>query len=195
MTKEKAREILIKKLGFDYIEYAENDNENDGSKGNLFEMLVKLEMGNTKFKGVASRGAFDTRKKIDGSMLDFEMKTGSGEIAHLSRQGVVKMSPTLRSDYIIHCLKFDPNKPLIEQEIFVIETAVMIERFQENKLTRMKPTTAMTNSPIPKELKFNDVWSFSLDGASRQKKYFNLMYELIDEGYGMMFEELLERLV
>ena len=187
------REKLIKKLGFDYIDYAiDESTENCGANGNAFEMLVKMEMKNYNFKGIAKAGKFDTTKTIDGEKLRFECKTGSGEIAHLSRQGVVKNSPTLRSDYIIYCLKFKADEPLTSQEIFVIETSEFIARASENKLTRIKMTTKMKNSDRPDELKFKDVWSLSTDGTSRGNKMISLMYELIDEGYGMTFNELLE---
>ena len=53
-------------------------------------------------------------------------------------------------------------------------------------------TTKMKNSDRPEELKFKDVWSLSTDGKSRNNKMIGLMYDLIDEGYGMMFDELLE---
>lgn len=193
MTNEKARELLIKKFGFDYIDYSMNDEtESDGAKGNAFEMLVKIAMKNYNFKGIAAPSKFDTTKTIDGEKVKFECKTGSGELAHLSRNGVLKNSPTLKSDYIIYCLRFDAYKPLTEQEIFVIETSEFIARTSENKLTRIKMTTKMKNSDRPEELKFKDVWSLSTDGASRSNKMISLMYELIDEGYGMTFNELLE---
>lgn len=187
------KEKLIKKLGYDYIDYSmDADTENNGARGNAFEMLVKMAMGNYNFKGIAKAGKFDTTKTVNGEKIRFECKTGSGEIAHLSSQGVVKNSPTLRSDYIIYCLKFEADKPLTEQEIFVIETSEFIARVSENKLTRVKMTTKMKNSDRPAELKFKDVWSLSTDGASRGNKMIDLMYRMIDEGYGMTFEELLE---
>lgn len=193
MTTEKARELLIKKFGFDYIDYSMDDEtESDGAKGNAFEMLIKIALKNYNFKGVAPRSKFDTTKTIDGTKVKFECKTGSGELAHLSRNGVLRNSPTLKSDYIIYCLKFDAYKPLTEQEIFVVETSEFLVRVSENKLTRVKMTTKMKNSDRPEELKFKDVWSLSTDGKSRNAKMIDLMYDLVDDGYGMMLAELLE---
>ena len=190
----KTRETIEKKLGYDYLGYSVSvECTNDGARGNAFEMCIKLALQNYRFKKVAKSGYFDTRKKSNnGIFMNLECKTGSGELWHLDRDGNPINSNFKKSDYVVYCYKFNPLDDLDNQEIFVIPSKIFLDRFNENKLTRTKKTTYMKNCEIPQELKYDDVFSISADGASRAKKLDRVLMDMIADGEAMYLYEFLD---
>ena len=53
-------------------------------------------------------------------------------------------------------------------------------------------TTYMKNCEIPQELKYEDVFSISADGASRAKKLDRVLMDMIASGRAMYLYEFLE---
>lgn len=194
ITVKEIREAIEKKLGYDYCEYAVSiECTNDGARGNAFEMSIKLALQNRRFKKVAKNGYFDTRKKNnDGVFMNLECKTGSGELWHIDRNGKPMNSNFQKSDYVVYCYRFDPLANLDDQEIFVVPSDVFLVELRENKLTRTKMTTYMKNCEIPNELKYDDVFSISADGASRAKKLDRVLMDMIADGRAMYLYEFLE---
>lgn len=110
-----------------------------GAHANLAEMEIKLAMNNYRFKGVAKPGVTDTKKKVDGKLCNFQIKTGEGEIANIvtdefKLMGRKRLPPEVRNhlfditpkngnifeaDYVVYCPTFDLEFP-IEYQSYVL---------------------------------------------------------------------------
>ena len=88
-----------------------------GLKGDCFELAIKDLFGYPL--KVSGKGAVDVRIKINGvkTTNKVEVKTGAGEIPN-NLKG---------NSYVVYCPVVDLNKPLNEQEGFVIKRTDFIE--------------------------------------------------------------------
>ena len=89
---------------------------NSGSDGRLYELSVKMCIGNYRFKGiVANAKCIDTTKKVNGRICKFEVKSGCGTLCNLNERGEIIDSPLLKSDFIIYTPRYYSDVPVVKQ--------------------------------------------------------------------------------
>ena len=101
--------------------------------GNAFERALHVLNGENPY--VSAKGEIDLRIKVDTSVVNFnccECKTGAGELRNDCKG----------NKYMIYCPVVDLDKPLYEQEGFVILRSVFIEGLKTSEVYRdTKKTT------------------------------------------------------
>ena len=144
---------LIERMD-NYIEWAGKQNPHvtptktisSGSHGRAFEVAVKKALGNYRSKTlVALPGKADARKRVDGSMMRIEVKSGCGELGQLDAEGNVTKS-ILDSDVVIFCPYYVPVKDATVQS-YVMTSNTFYEMLKDLGLIRLKKSTTMTKAP------------------------------------------------
>lgn len=129
-----------------YSAYAEQNNchrkpvagNNCGCDGRLYEQLVKVALGNYKFKGVAKSGHADT-KKLGNS---FEIKQGCGELGVIDENGNI-VSTVFTKDYIIYAPDYMVGDN-VKYVSWVMTTAQFLSALNECGLIRKKVSSFMS---------------------------------------------------
>lgn len=175
------------KMVRDYVAYAKTvdihqtptKGINSGVVGRALEMIIKNDLNNYNFNGVASTGRNDTTKKG----YKIEIKTGAGELATIDRDGKIK-SPLFSSDYIIYAPYADLDLEL-NQMFIVCDANEFYRRVTELGLTRLKMSTAMhRNSCLEDSEKWKDRISLQFNSGKKE----GLLFDLLDE-IGMSYSE------
>ena len=155
-----------------------NSNRQDATRGNAFERAMHELNGEKAY--VSAIGKIDLKIKVDSAVVGFnccECKTGAGELRNDCKG----------SKYMIYCPVVDLEKPLYEQEAFVILRSVFINGLKESGLYReSKKTTAGTEIHA-----IQTFWNHSKN-ARHGKKIFALLDMLYDNG--MTIQEYIDSL-
>jgi hypothetical protein len=174
----------------EYVAYAKSVNVHvkptktisSGLHGHAFERVLKFSaFGNKHFKGTSPAGRVDTRKKINGSYMSFEIKQGCGELGILDKNGKITKS-CFNTKYMIYCPDFDINRDFIKQA-YIIDTSVFLNLLGEIGLIRKKMSSAMYNRPV--ELRYHD--RITIQTFLNSEKKTNLFYDRLEE-LGESFE-------
>lgn len=158
---------------------------NSGLHGNAFEQAGKLAIGNYQFKGVAKPGRADSRKKIDGTTLKIEFKSGAGELAVIDENGLY-ISGVWDSDIVVYAPEFNPMLDVTKQA-YVFSTFDFIKVLNLAGLVRMKASSDMKD--VPEEFRYKD--RITIQSFKNSNKKYNLFYELLKE-YGVSFEKWIQ---
>lgn len=158
------------------------EGQSSGSAGNLFEMEIKLSLGNYRFVGVAKRGRPDTYKKINGKRVVIECKTGGGELNILDCNGDIVEGN--KPDWYFYCPEFFPELPA-EQQVYCITYDDFMTFLDENNLRARKYSTAMG-----KRKKAGQPWYYDRIGIQNFRsspKRYEAVLDSLDK-YGMSFK-------
>jgi len=175
---KKAMEIVN-----NYRDYAINNDcyikptkgTNSGSDGRLFEGAVKVCINNYSFKNlVASKGRIDTTKRINGKMCKFEIKSGCGTLATLNKDGSIRNSELLKSDYVIYAAEYFNQYPVCEQA-YIFPVQVFLFILEQCGLLRYKYsgeqyTTDTNGKKIRKANAYHDRLTIQTFNNSKKKK-------------------------
>lgn len=157
-----------------------------GREGKTYEALVKIALGNYRFKGISAKELrTDTRIKIDGSFVKIEIKSNAFEIARLNEDGEVIYS-IKNNDYIIYAPELNLDAP-VEMQSYVIPAELFIDQLEEAGCIRYKMTTPM----IARKKAGLDYFYDRISIQNNSVKKLNLIYDILEE-YGMRFDEFKE---
>lgn len=154
-----------------------------GRGGKAFEALVKLYLGNYKFKGIAAKEfATDTTKRINGERVKIEIKCNAFEIERLDENGATIYS-IRDNDYIVYAPDFDDRAP-VELQAYVIPAQLFINELENAGCIRLKMSTPMTARKKAGEPFFYD--RISIQNNSLKK--LDRIYDILEEN-GMSLKE------
>lgn len=157
-----------------------------GRGGKAFEALVKLYLGNYKFKGIAAKEfATDTTKRINGERVKIEIKCNAFEIARLDESGEMVYS-ICDNDYIVYAPNFDDRAP-VELQAYVIPAQLFIDELENAGCIRLKMSTPMTARKKAGEPFFYDRISIQNNSLKKLDK----IYDILEEN-GMSLKEFKE---
>ena len=157
-----------------------------GRGGKVFEALVKLYLGNYKFKGIAAKEfATDTTKRINGERVKIEIKCNAFEIARLDESGEMVYS-ICDNDYIVYAPDFDDRAP-VELQAYVIPAQLFIDELENAGCIRLKMSTPMTARKKAGEPFFYDRISIQNNSLKKLDK----IYDILEEN-GMSLKEFKE---
>ncbi len=157
-----------------------------GRGGKAFEALVKLYLGNYKFKGIAAKKfATDTTKRINGERVKIEIKCNAFEIARLDENGEMVYS-ICDNDYIVYAPDFDDRAP-VELQAYVIPAQLFIDELENAGCIRLKMSTPMTARKKAGEPFFYDRISIQNNSLKKLDK----IYDILEEN-GMSLKEFKE---
>ena len=157
-----------------------------GRGGKAFEALVKLYLGNYKFKGIAAKEfATDTTKRINGERVKIEIKCNAFEIARLDESGETVYS-ICDNDYIVYAPDFDDRAP-VELQAYVIPAQLFIDELENAGCIRLKMSTPMTARKKAGESFFYDRISIQNNSLKKLDK----IYDILEEN-GMSLKEFKE---
>ena len=157
-----------------------------GRGGKAFEGLVKLYLGNYKFKGIAAKEfAIDTTKRINGERVKIEIKCNAFEIARLDENGTTIYS-IRDNDYIVYAPDFDDRAP-VELQAYVIPAQLFIDELENAGCIRLKMSTPMTARKKAGEPFFYDRISIQNNSLKKLDK----IYDILEEN-GMNLKEFKE---
>ena len=157
-----------------------------GRGGKAFEALVKLYLGNYKFKGIAAKEfATDTIKRINGERVKIEIKCNAFEIARLDGSGETVYS-ICDNDYIVYAPDFDDRAP-VELQAYVIPAQLFIDELENAGCIRLKMSTPMTARKKAGEPFFYDRISIQNNSLKKLDK----IYDILEEN-GMSLKEFKE---
>ena len=157
-----------------------------GRGGKAFEALVKLYLGNYKFKGIAAKEfATDTTKRINGERVKIEIKCNAFEIARLDENGTTIYS-IRDNDYIVYAPDFDDRAP-VELQAYVIPAQLFIDELENAGCIRLKMSTTMTARKKAGEPFFYDRISIQNNSLKKLDK----IYDILEEN-GMSLKEFKE---
>lgn len=149
-----------------------------GFYGDTFEVAIKNLLG---YAELVSRGrSFDLIVK--GKR--YEVKTGAGELGRVGTKACAGVSR------VIYCPVYAEDKPLDEQEAFVLERDTFIQVLEEVGLYRSEKTPTNGRSQVQAIQTF---WNRSKN-APHGKKYFALI-DALYENTLMDWEDFLNELV
>lgn len=115
------------------MEYVKEFKATDsGANGKKFELMLK-EFFNMKNVTVSKQGRIDLIKYVDGQRKRFELKTASGELATLDKDGNVKDCIT-KNDFIIYQATATSN-------VYVMDAKAFWDMVNNNDLVRDKAST------------------------------------------------------
>ena len=157
-----------------------------GRGGKAFEGLVKLYLGNYKFKGIAAKElATDTTKRINGERVKIEIKCNAFEIARLDENGETVYS-IRDNDYIVYAPDFDDRAP-VELQAYAIPAELFIDELENAGCIRLKMSTPMTARKKAGEPFFYDRISIQNNSLKKLDK----IYDILEEN-GMSLKEFKE---
>lgn len=157
-----------------------------GRGGKAFEALVKLYLGNYKFKGIAAKEfSTDTTKCINGERVKIEIKCNAFEIARLDESGKTVYS-ICNNDYIVYAPDFDDRAP-VELQAYVIPAQLFIDELENAGCIRLKMSTPMTARKKAGEPFFYDRISIQNNSLKKLDK----IYDILEEN-GMNLKEFKE---
>lgn len=157
-----------------------------GRGGKAFEALVKLYLGNYKFKGIAAKEfTTDTTKRINGERVKIEIKCSAFEIARLDESGETVYS-ICDNDYIVYAPNFDDRAP-VELQAYVIPAQLFIDELKNAGCIRLKMSTPMTARKKAGESFFYDRISIQNNSLKKLDK----IYDILEEN-GMSLKEFKE---
>lgn len=157
-----------------------------GRGGKAFEALVKLYLGNYKFKGIAAKEfATDTTKRINGERVKIEIKCNAFEIERLDENGATIYS-IRDNDYIVYAPDFDDRAP-VELQAYVIPAQLFIDELENAGCIRLKMSTPMTARKKAGEPFFYDRISIQNNSLKKLDK----IYDILEEN-GMNLKEFKE---
>ena len=147
-----------------------------GRGGKAFEGLVKLYLGNYKFKGIAAKElATDTTKHINGERVKIEIKCNAFEIARLDESGETVYS-ICDNDYIVYAPDFDDRAP-VELQAYVIPAQLFIDKLENAGCIRLKMSTPMTARKKAGEPFFYDRISIQNNSLKKLDKIYDILEE------------------
>ena len=157
-----------------------------GRGGKAFEALVKLYLGNYKFKGIAAKEfSTDTTKCINGERVKIEIKCNAFEIARLDENGETVYS-ICDNDYIVYAPDFDDRAP-VELQAYVIPAQLFINELENTGCIRLKMSTPMSARKKAGEPFFYDRISIQNNSLKKLDK----IYDILEEN-GMNLKEFKE---
>lgn len=157
-----------------------------GRGGKAFEALVKLYLGNYKFRGiVAKEFVTDTTKRINGERVKIEIKCNAFEIERLDENGATIYS-IRDNDYIVYAPAFDDRAP-VELQAYVIPAQMFIDELKNAGCIRLKMSTPMTARKKAGEPFFYDRISIQNNSLKKLDK----IYDILEEN-GMSLKEFKE---
>lgn len=157
-----------------------------GRGGKAFEALVKLYLGNYKFKGITAKEfATDTTKCINGERVKIEIKCNAFEIERLDENGATIYS-IRDNDYIVYAPDFDDRAP-VELQAYVIPAQLFIDELENAGCIRLKMSTPMTARKKAGEPFFYDRISIQNNSLKKLDK----IYDILEEN-GMSLKEFKE---
>ena len=157
-----------------------------GRGGKAFEALVKLYLGNYKFKGIAAKEfSTDTTKCINGERVKIEIKCNAFEIARLDENGETVYS-ICDNDYIVYAPDFDDRAP-VELQAYVVPAQLFIDELENAGCIRLKMSTPMTARKKAGEPFFYDRISIQNNSLKKLDK----IYDILEEN-GMSLKEFKE---
>ena len=147
-----------------------------GRGGKAFEALVKLYLGNYKFKGIAAKEfSTDTTKRINGERVKIEIKCNAFEIARLDENGTTIYS-IRDNDYIVYAPDFDDRAP-VELQAYVIPAQLFIDELENAGCIRLKMSTPMTTRKKAGEPFFYDRISIQNNSLKKLDKIYDILEE------------------
>lgn len=147
-----------------------------GRGGKAFEALVKLYLGNYKFKGIAAKEfSTDTTKCINGERVKIEIKCNAFEIARLDESGETVYS-ICNNDYIVYAPDFDDRAP-VELQAYVIPAQLFIDELENAGCIRLKMSTPMTARKKTGEPFFYDRISIQNNSLKKLDKIYDILEE------------------
>lgn len=159
-----------------------------GRGGKTYEALVKLALGNYRFKGITAKELrVDTRIKVDGELKSIEIKSNAFEIARLDENGNTVYS-IANNDYIIYAPELDLEAP-VELQSYVIPAELFINELENAGCIRYKMTSPM----IARKKAGLDCFYDRLSIQNNSLKKLNAIYDILDT-YGVSLKEFIAQL-
>ncbi len=156
-----------------------------GSHGRLYELLIKLALGNYKFAGVAAAGQYDTRKVINGKTCHIEIKSGAGELIALGALNEIT-ADIRRADYVIYSPQYTPVitddcdaaiKNAVKQS-YIMPALEFFTMLVDNDLTRLKRSTQTYGEAFFGDPQYDRI---TIQSFENSRKKTDLLYTLLEK--------------